>query len=226
VVLEEISMRRHLICSLVVLFTSSCVARADSFYTSESAWAGALSGSATTINFEGLAPVRGINYLGSGPGASITVGGVNFAIGPVATTSYLFLAGDGYYAPVSVISEQNGGDGQTFDLLITLPSAVTALGFDFDGGRVGTATVTLSDGSVQEVAVPAAIDLTFFGVTAPGGITTVDITLPDSTGQILDLADFSYGTEGTSVTPEPSSFLLLGSGLLGLASLLKRKLRA
>jgi hypothetical protein len=32
--------------------------------------------------------------------------------------------------------------------------------------------------------------------------------------------------EGPAVTPEPSSFLLLGSGLLGLAWLMKRKLTA
>jgi hypothetical protein len=32
--------------------------------------------------------------------------------------------------------------------------------------------------------------------------------------------------EGSTVTPEPSSFLLLGSGLLGLAWLVKRKLKA
>lgn len=218
-------MKRLLLCGLVGLFASSCVARADSFYTSESAWAAAVSGSPTTINFEGIAPNNSYVGIGSGPGASITRGGVKFAIGPAGTDSFFFLIGDNYsygYS-MSVISIQTGGNRvPPMDLLITLPSAVTALGFDFDGGRVGTATVTLSDGSVQEVAVPAAIDLTFFGVTAPGGITTVDITLPGTPGQILDLADFSYGTEGTSVTPEPASFLLLGSGLAGLAGLIKR----
>jgi hypothetical protein len=60
-------------------------------------------------------------------------------------------------------------------------------------------------------------------VTAPGGITSVDITIPGTTG--LDLADFSYGTEDAS-TPEPSSFLLLGSGLAGLAFMLRRKIKA
>ena len=222
---EDISMKRLLLCGLVALFASSCVARADSFYTSEPAWTAALSGNPTTINFEGLVANDSVGYYGAGPGASVTRGGVKFAIGPVATTSYFFLIGDNYaYGyTMSVISIQPGSyTGPPADLLITLPSAVTALGFDFGGGYNSIATVTLSDGSVQPVAVPVNPGLTFFGVTAPGGITTVDITLPASTSAMLNMADFSYGAAGTSVTPEPASFLLLGSGLAGLAGLIKR----
>jgi hypothetical protein len=37
------------------------------------------------------------------------------------------------------------------------------------------------------------------------------------------VADFSFGTEAT---PEPSSILLLGSGLVGFAGMLRRKLKA
>jgi len=39
-------------------------------------------------------------------------------------------------------------------------------------------------------------------------------------------ADFSVGSIVESPTPEPSTFLLLGSGLAGLAGLIKRRLKA
>ena len=47
----------------------------------------------------------------------------------------------------------------------------------------------------------------------------------NATGSINSQAFTVYGPGGSPV-PEPSSFLLLGSGLAGLAGLLKRKFRA
>jgi hypothetical protein len=222
-VIEGISMKRYLLCGLVALLAASCAARADSFYLSEPAWAAALSGSPTTINFEGIA--NPLIEPGIGPGTSIAVGGVNFAIGPAGTSNVFFViaAGYDYGYPVAVISAQPESLNYPGDFLITPSASVTALGFDF--GSLGTgfpATITLSDGSVQTVTDVAGVpNLQFFGVTAPGGITSVDITIPGTTG--LDVADFSFGTEAT---PEPSSILLLGSGLVGFAGMLRRKLKA
>lgn len=212
---------RNLTCGLTVLLVASCVAQADIIYSSKAAWAGALSGSPTTINFGGIPLPQPQNdaFYGSGPGSSVTVGGVSFAIGPAGTDSLLFVVGPNYYSdPVAEISEQDTESTSLAppdDLLITLPSAVTAFGFDFGGLFTGdTATVTLSDGSVQMVAAPAPPNLAFFGVTAPGGITSVDITLPGDTYG-LDMTDFSYGTAATTSTvPEPSPLLLFGTVLV------------
>jgi hypothetical protein len=212
---------------LIVLLASG-VAQAGTVYTSAAAWNAAVTG-VTTINFEGLAPDHDYVEYGQGVGAGVTVSNVNFAVGPTGSPDIFFLLGDGEYSyPMSVISVQPQTGGA--DLLITLPSAVTALGFDFDSLFVGdTATITLSDGSVQTVAAPRDPDFVFFGVTAPGGITSVDITLPTSTDVPsvlgLDMRDFSYGTADTGTVPEPSSLLLFGAGLAGVAGMLRRRRR-
>lgn len=71
--------------------------------------------------------------------------------------------------------------------------------------------------------------------TANGGGASWDVSNgPNSTGYIQDLSPLPasetfqiLGNEGSvAATPEPSSFLLLGSGLAGLVGLIKRKLQA
>jgi hypothetical protein len=222
-------------CAVIALAVGlgSLAAHADSFYNSEAAWAAAVSGSPTTVNFEGIAPPFGNVFIGAGPGASTIVGGVNFAIGPAGADNEMFIDGDGSYFPVSSVTVQSPSlTGSPSDLLITLPSAETALGFDFASlYAADTATITLSDGSVQTVALPGAggsgnpgdfSGLEFFGVTAPGGITSVDVSLAAGTYGVV-MTDFSYGSAETA-TPEPSSFLLFGSGVLALAGAMRRKI--
>ncbi len=209
-------------CTLIALGIGmgSLAARADNVYSSQAAWAAALAGSPTTINFEGIAPDLGNVYVGGGPGANTTVGGVNFAIGPAGGDNLMFINGDGSqsYLTSSVSVGSTSLTGSPSDLLVTLPSSVTALGFDFSSyGAADTATITLSDGLVQTVLLSDS-GLQFFGVTAPGGVTSVDISMAPGTYANI-MTDFSYG----SVTPEPGTILLLGTGLAGLAGLVRRK---
>jgi hypothetical protein len=224
-------LSRIRLCAAIALAIGlgSLAAHADNFYSSGTAWAAALSSSPTTINFEGIgAPYTGTTgTLGAGPGTSTTVGGVSFGIGPSGTNNFLVIGGDGSYYPVSELSAQPTDQVNPADFLISLPSSVTAVGFDFGALYVdSTATITLSDGSVQTVDAPASTDLAFFGVTAPGGIDSVDITLPGGDNTFgLAVADFSYGAAAASVTPEPPSFLFLGSGMVVFAvGMLRRKI--
>jgi hypothetical protein len=212
-------------CSIVALaiMLSSCAARADTSYASESDWLAALSGSPTMIDFEGLGPL----VVGSGPGTNTFIGGLTFAIGPAGAGNQMTLDTAGTHFPQASITVQPPS-GTPADLLVTLDfGAATALGFDFSSLSADVATITLSDGTVFSDSLPAST-LEFFGVTAPGGVDSVDITLAPGTSGVV-MTDFSSGVAGqesTSVTPEPSSFLLLGSGLLGIAGLLKRRLLA
>lgn len=217
---------RNFLYVAIVLVATSCVARADVFYSSPADWNAGTSG-VTTINFEGIAAPGGNVFYGYGAGASTNVGGVTFAVGPAGTDNTLFVVGDNVYYPAAAITPQiTTFDGAPpNDLFITLPTPVTAVGFSFGGIYVGdNATITLSDGSVETVAVPASSDLAFFGVTAPGGISSVDVTLPsDSYG--IGLTEFSTGTAGAE-TPEPSLFVLLGAGLAGVFGIVRRRHKA
>lgn len=211
---------RKLIAAAVVLVAASCAAQADVFYNNSTAWNAAVPG-ATTINFEGIVPDPPNYLVIGGAGSSTVVGGVNFAVGPAGTNNLFFIVGDNFYYPSAAITPQitvlDGAPPN--DLLITLPQPVTALGFDFGGIFVGdNATITLSDGAVQTVAAPASPGLAFFGVTAPGGLTSVDITLPsDSYG--IGVTDFSY----ESATPEPSFYSALGVGLAAMIGIVRRR---
>jgi hypothetical protein len=224
---------RKVLCVVIALVATSCIAQADTVYTSQAAWNAAVSG-ATTINFEGIAnasctpatrPVCGfVGYGGTPP--STSVGGVTFGVGPASPSGLLFVIGDSYYGyGFATLSSQDPGTGSkpTNDLLVTLPSPVTALAFDYLVDP-GTVTITLSDGVVQTQTAASTPTTLFFGITDPGGFTSVDLTEPfSSAAESINMKDFSYATANPATVPEPSSLLFSSVVVVGMIGLVRRR---
>ncbi len=209
---------RNKICVLITVIAASCVAQADTVFSSQSAWDASVSG-ITTVNFEGIVGVD--SYSDVTP--STAVGGVTFAVGPDAPSgAALFIIGDDFYGfGQAVVSEQSASG--TLDLQVTLPSSVTAVGFTYFEDP-GTYTITLSDGTSSTETATSTPQELFYGVTAPGGISSFDITIPDSLGtESINLASLSYATANPSAVPEPSSLLFTGGMLLGFIGLVARR---
>jgi hypothetical protein len=210
---------RKLFGIAVILHVASWVVQAgpifpDVLYNDPAIWSAAVTG-VTNVNLEGIVPPSSYAYVGRGAGANTTVDGVNFAIGP-SSNGYLWIIGDDFYYPGTAVITSQESTTPFNDLLITLPDAVTALGFYFGDAYGDTATITLSDGTVQLQTALAGPYLGFFGVTAPGGVTQVDITTPDV---VMNVSDVSYG----SSVPEPIAPILSGMGIALIGVLLRRR---
>jgi hypothetical protein len=106
--------------------------------------------------------------------------------------------------------------GHTFDGLIINPFNPTE-----NGDLMVTAiTNNLSPRTTEYGAAGGENPLT---ITATGGGTVIEEVTISSVGGFKSLSE-SVSISGVTVIPEPSSMLLLGSGVLGLAQVLRRKL--
>ena len=177
---------------------------------------GVVSAHATTVVVPDPSPEPYIFY-GMGD-ASVTYSGVLFTQQLALGNANLFDVGPLFSGDPAVLSSQEASVGVE-NILITLPNATSFFSVNygtFDGSAV---TFLLGNGDSFTQGSTGAGYLTpdFFSVTDTP-FSTVLITSPDF---VLNINDITYN--GTS-TPEPGTLVMLGSGIIGLAGVLRRKI--
>ena len=174
-------------------------------------------GAGGVISFDGPLDSTS-NNTGFMPGDILP--GISF----VASTTDLALTGDGFLGiPTKAIGPNSFGD--TFDILFTTP--VLAAGMDVLtplNASVVTASV-FGEGNVLlgSTMINASATPTFFGVSNMAAITRINLDAEANGGEIIDNIAFGSPGNGQAPIPEPSTIVLLGSGLAGLIGYRMRK---
>ncbi len=193
----------------------------DSYGSTNSRVAGA-SNSATF--FEGslldfLIPVSG------GPSYNVGTGGVWAA--PTGSSSWVsnnpgnYPGGSnvepaGLYEYATTFTDLSPGTSSGTLTVLADDTASVYLNGDLIAAAAGPATAGTCDSTTPNCTVPATYNLSGF----IDGTNTLSFSVLQEHGAAEGL-DFS-GTVSTSVTPEPNSLLLMGTGLLATAGLLSR----
>lgn len=192
-------------------------------------------------NFFNVNSPRGVVF--STPGSSLqvsstTASGVPVEFGnvnPTYSTQFAVFSPQRLFAAVGsnvvdvdffVAGTSTAGSTRGFGSVFTdvdLASTTSIQYFDAGGNSLGTFFVPSASGDGT---------LSFLGVLFPSAVVSrVRITSgnqalgPNTTGDVVAMDDFIYG-EPVSTVPEPSTYALLGSGLLALAVGARRRARA
>jgi len=173
---------------------------------------GTLTGSTAGLSLSGseLIAVNGFNGGGLITGG---LGGVSFSTGSLISGGSLQMGGS-FNGGGSFVITSNGSDG--------LPSGTLFSG-SFSG-PVSWQLITLANGTHNYTLTGSITGTWYNGSTVNGA--TVQLTINTGKGFFNGSTNISSGDTNIVTVPEPGTLGLLGTGLIGLAGALRRKLKA
>ena len=198
-------MRQRL---LLVLVTCLCLAGIESY--------------ANTVTVT-IPDPGAVGFIDFGVGnASVTYSNVTFSQSGALSDSTFFNVGTMFSGAPAVLSSQ----GQTFgvaNILISLPVNVSSFALDYGTFFGSAVTFAMSNGGSMTLGSTGSGYVVPDIFSVSGGL--FNWVLVTSSDAVLNINNISY-TPATSPTPEPSSLLLLGSGLFTLGGAFVKKIRS
>jgi hypothetical protein len=204
-------MKRMLLLALIA-FALPVAAFANSGGVDFTNSGGTLTGSSAGMSLSGsvLIAVNGLNGLGLVTGNDL--GSVSFSTSMLMSGSLQM--GGTFMAGGTFIINGNGTNG--------VPNTVI-----FNGTFAGPVTwglVTLANGT-HNYTLTGSISGTWIGGSWVNG-ATVQLTINTGKGFFNGSTSIASGDTNIDAVPEPGSLTLVGAGLVGLAGILRRKLKA